>query len=82
MIVELCNCSLKIGYIGTEAEIMFDQMANSLDNAIDAMRSFCDALNRAIDQIIPKKSRRHKNIERIAQEAERKQRFAKGGSWK
>lgn len=82
MIVELRNCSLEIGYIGAEAEIMFDQMAQSLDNAIDAMRSFCDALNRAIDQIIPKKSRRQKNIERIAQEAERKQRFKKGGMWK
>ena len=61
---------------------MFDQMAQSLDNAIDAMRSFCDALNRAIDQIIPKKSRRQKNIERVAQDAERKQRFVKGGHWR
>ena len=34
------------------------------------------------DVIPPHKSRRQKNIERVAQEAERKQRFAKGGSWK
>jgi hypothetical protein len=30
----------------------------------------------------PKKSRRQMNIERVAQEAERKQRFAKGAKWK
>lgn len=30
----------------------------------------------------PTKSRRQKNIERVAQEAERKQRFAKRGKWK
>ena len=30
----------------------------------------------------PKKSRRQKNIEKKVQDAERKQRFVKGGSWK
>lgn len=30
----------------------------------------------------PQKTRRQKNIERVAQEAERRQRFSKGRQWK
>ena len=107
MIVELRNCSLEIGHIGTRRDIALELLEDSLDALKNAMISFSESLynalqnamtgfvksmcgalgptwatvNGAIDQPI-KKSRRQKNIDRIAWDAERKQRFAKGAKWK
>ena len=107
MIVELRNCSLEIGHIGTRRDIALELLEDSLDALKKAMISFseslcntlqnamigfvnsmcgaigptCAIVNGAIDQPI-KKSRRQKNVERVAQDAERKQRFAKGAKWK
>ena len=106
MIVELRNCSLEIGHIGTRRDIALELLEDSLDSLKKAMISFSESLYNALQNAMtgfvksmcgalgptcaivngainpPTKSRRQKNIERVAQEAERKQRFVKGGSWK